>query len=73
MEEIANNGDPEKAKIQSVLLLTDGVPCIGVRSIDGILTKMMQIQNPQGEKFPQKVWKLIKPLTQFGLQHVCLA
>ena len=55
MEEVAYNSGPDKAKVQSVLLLTDGLANQGVTTKDGILAEMMRIQNPQGEKVAQKV------------------
>ena len=55
MEEVAYNSGPDKAKVQSVLLLTDGLANQGVTTKDGILAEMMRIQNPQGEKIAQKV------------------
>ena len=56
MEEIAYNSGPEKAQVQSVLLLTDGLANQGVTTKDGILAEMMRIQNPHGEKVAQKVF-----------------
>ena len=58
MEEVAYNSgaDHEKAKVQSVLLLTDGLANQGVRTKDGIIAEMMRIQNPQGEKVARKVF-----------------
>ena len=56
MEEIAYNSGSEKAKVQSVLLLTDGLANQGVTTRDGILAEMMRIQNPQGEKVAKQVF-----------------
>ena len=56
MEEIAYNSGSEKAKVQSVLLLTDGLANQGVTTRDGILAEMMRIQNPQGEKVVKQVF-----------------
>ena len=55
MEEIAYNSGPEKAKVQSVLLFTDGLASGGMEIKDRILAEIMQIQNPQGERFTQQV------------------
>ena len=50
MKEIAYKSGPEKAQVQSVLLFTDGLANQGVRTKDGILAEMMQIQNPRGKE-----------------------
>ena len=55
MKEIAYNSDPEKTKVKSVLLLTDGLPSVGAKTKEEVLAKMMQIQNSQEEKAAKKV------------------
>ena len=59
MEEIAYNSGPEKAQVQSVLLLTDGLANQGVTTREGILGEVVRIQNPPGEKVAQKVLFLL--------------
>ena len=45
MEEISVNSGPEKAKVQSVLLFTDGLATDGIKHKEGIVAEMMKIQN----------------------------
>ena len=45
MEQIALTQDREKAKVQSVLLLTDGLANQGITSREGILEQMRNIQD----------------------------
>ena len=53
MHEVAYHSGPDKAQVQSVLLLTDGLASEGVTTKDGILAGMMRFQNPQGKKVAQ--------------------
>ncbi|KAL5515927.1 hypothetical protein EMCRGX_G001172 [Ephydatia muelleri] len=69
MEEIAYNSGSEKAKVQSVLLLTDGLANQGVRTKDGILAEMMRIQNPQGEKVAKQEFDGTVYTFGFGADH----
>ncbi|KAL5515925.1 hypothetical protein EMCRGX_G001170 [Ephydatia muelleri] len=69
MEEIAYNSGSEKAKVQSVLLLTDGLANQGVRTKDGILAEMMRIQNPQGEKVAKQKFDGTVYTFGFGADH----
>eukprot|EP00731_Ephydatia_muelleri_P001021 Em0001g1021a len=69
MEEIAYNSGPEKAKVQSVLLLTDGLANQGVTTRDGILAEMMRIQSPQGEKVASKKFDGTVYTFGFGADH----
>ena len=55
MEEIAYHSGPEKAKVQSVLLLTDGVANKGLKTKEGILAQMLKIQNSQEKKAAKRV------------------
>ena len=55
MEEIAYHSGPEKANVQSVLLLTDGVANKGLKTKEGILAQMLKIQNSQEEKAAKRV------------------
>ena len=47
MQEIAYNSGSSKAKVQSVLLLTDGLATDGVTTKEGILAEMLKIQSPE--------------------------
>ena len=55
MKEIAYHSDPERAKVQSVLLLTDGVANEGEITKAGILAQMLKIQNSQEKKAAKRV------------------
>ena len=57
MQEIAYNSGSSKAKVQSVLLLTDGLATDGVITKEGILAAMLTIQSPSEEK-GKKVYKI---------------
>jgi hypothetical protein len=45
MEEVVQSAG-ERAQVQSVLLLTDGLANQGVRDTEGILAKMRELQDP---------------------------
>ena len=47
MEEVTYHSGSDRAKVQSVLLLTDGLATHGVITMDGILAKMRTIQQPE--------------------------
>eukprot|EP00731_Ephydatia_muelleri_P000926 Em0001g926a len=69
MKEIAYNSDPEKTKVKSVLLLTDGLPSVGAKTKEEVLAKMMQIQNSQEEKAAKKKFDGTVYTFGFGANH----
>lgn len=48
MEQVVLSGG-ERAQVQSVLLLTDGLANEGIKDTDGILAEMMKLQNPPSQ------------------------
>ena len=55
MEEVAYNSGSNKAKVQSVLLLTDGQANQGVSSKEGILAEMKKLQDAK-KVYLEKMW-----------------
>ena len=55
MEEVAYNSGSKKAKVQSVLLLTDGQANQGVSSKEGILAEMKKLQDSK-KVYLEKMW-----------------
>ncbi|KAL5516342.1 hypothetical protein EMCRGX_G001637 [Ephydatia muelleri] len=69
MEEIAYHSGPEKANVQSVLLLTDGVANKGLKTKEGILAQMLKIQNSQEEKAAKRNFDGTVYTFGFGADH----
>lgn len=59
MKEVAYHSGSDKAKVQSVLLLTDGLATNGVTTKDGILAKMLTIQKPEDKSKKVDIYILI--------------
>ena len=68
MEQIAF-ASGEKAQVQSVLLLTDGLANEGIKTKDGILAEMTKLQSPPPAEVASKVSAYILCSSQFRNLH----
>lgn len=49
MQQITHNSTANRAQVQSVLLLTDGLANKGIKLKDSIIANMIEIQDPDTE------------------------